>query len=296
MKRPITLALIPAALAFAADSPGVVPLEMQGNVAFVKAAIGNSGPLDMVLDSGTVYTTLDEAVAVKIGLDLSIKAQSSGARGTQQVSVIRDQTLRFCGLEVTEPIMIAYPLDFVSRRVGRRVDGIVGVEFLHKYVVEIDYPARQVRAHQPQSFAYSGPGDILPVTFDRRLPIVAGAVTPFAKEPIPARFQVDTGGAAAHVMLWKIFVEKHDLASGTRDVKEVDVTAFTGTTSQKQGRIEALRIGRTVVKEPMVGLNSYQYGDPEVFDGNLGSGFLKEFRLIFDLPHERMILERPAGR
>ncbi len=282
-----------APLSFAAD-PHTTALELQGNVAFVKASIGNSAPLDMALDSGTIRTTLDEAVATKLGLDLSMKAQSSGARGMQEISVIKGQTLRFCGLEMTEPVIIAYPLEFVSKRIGRHVDGIIGVEFLHQYVVEIDYPARQVRAFPPGAFVYAGSGEALPVTYDRRLPIVAGVITPFDRKPIAARFQVDTGGASAYVMLWKGFIEKHDVAAGTRDVKEVEMTGFTGTTTQKRGRIQALQIGKAVVTEPEVGLNDFQFGDPAVFDGNLGSGFLRQFKVIFDLPHDRMILERPA--
>jgi hypothetical protein len=174
------------------------------------------------------------------------------------------------------------------------VDGIIGVELFRKYVVELDYPRHQIRILAPDNFAYTGPGEAVPVTYDRRLPIVPGSVTPFGGKPIPARFQVDTGGARSSVMLWKGFIEKHGLTAGARDVTEVPVTGFTGTTKQKQGRIQAMQVGKITVTEPEVGLNSYQYGDPNIFDGNLGSGFLKEFKVVFDLPHDRLILERPA--
>ena len=282
--------------AAAADPPRIVSLEMQGNVAFVKASIGNSEPLDMALDTGTLYTTLDETVAIRLGLDLSMKAQSSGAKGMQEISVLKDQTLRFCGLEIKEPLMVSYPLEFVSKRVGRRVDGIVGVELLKRYVVEIDYPGRKVRVYTPETFAYAGPGEAVPVTYESRgLPLVSGSVTPYGREPIPARFQVDSGGAAAQAMFWKSFIEQHDLAAGARGTKEVQVTVFTGTTTQKQGRVQAIQIGTIVMNDPEVGFNDFQYGDPKVFGSNLGSGFLKQFKVIFDLPHDRMILERPAG-
>ncbi len=275
-------------------------IEMQGNVAFVKASIGNSGPLDMVLDSGTIRTTLDEAVATRLGFDLSMKAQSSGAKGMQQVSIIKDQAIHFCGLDVTEPLLLSYPLDFVSKRVGRHIDGILGVEFLRKYVVEVDYPARLVRAFQPAGWRYAGTGEALPVTYDRRLPIVTGVITPYDAKPIPVRLQVDTGGAGATVMLWKSFVEKNEMVKGAHGVTETAVTAFTGTTPQKQGRIQALQIGKVTIPDALVGLNDFQFGDPAIFDGNLGSGFLKQFKLIFDLPHDRLILEpappAPAAR
>jgi hypothetical protein len=281
--------------AAAAHPPCTTPLDLQGNVIFVKASIGNSVPLDMVLDSGSARTTLDEPVAERIGLDLSLKAQSSGANGMQEVSVVKDQTLRFCAVDVAEPLTVAYPLDFLSKRLGRRVDGIVGIELFQKYVVEIDYPARLIRILAPETFTYAGSGEVLPVTYDRRLPLVAGSVTPFGRAPIPVRFQVDTGGASACVMFWKGFMEKHDLAAGAHDLREVPVTGFTGTTMQKQGRVQAIQIGKIAVNAPEVGLNGFQYGDPKVFDANLGSGFLRQFKVIFDLPRNRIILEQPGA-
>ena len=280
----------------AIDNPRTTSFDLHKDVIFVKASIGNSEPLDMALDSGSVRTTLDEAVAKRLGLDLSMKALSSGARGMQEISAIKDQTLRFCGVEVTEPVMLAYPLDFLSKRLGRRVDGIIGVELLRKYVVEIDYPTRQVRVFTPEAFTYAGPGEVLLVTYDRRLPLVAGSVTPYGRDPIPVRLQVDTGGARDHVVFWKGFVEKHDLLAGARGLTEVQITGFTGTTTQKQGRVQAIQIGKIMVTEPEVVLSNSQYGDPNVFDGNLGSGFLNQFKLIFDLPRDRMILERPTGQ
>lgn len=293
----LILALTGATLpSSATDNPRTTSFDLHQNVIFVKASIGNSEPLDMGLDSGSVRTTLDEAVAKRLGLDLSMKALSSGARGTQEISAIKDQTLRFCGVEVTEPVLLAYPLDFLSKRLGRRVDGIIGVELLRKYVVEIDYQTRQIRVFAPEAFAYAGPGEVLPVTYDRRLPLVTGSVTPYGRDPIPVRLQVDTGGARAHVMFWKGFVEKHDLLAGARGLTDVQVTGFTGTTTQKHGRVQAIQIGKILVTEPEVGLGDHQYGDPNVFDGNLGSGFLKQFKLIFDLPRDRMILERPVGQ
>jgi len=281
-----------ALTAAASDPPRTAPFDLQGNVIFVKASIGYSAPLDMALDSGTARTTLDDRVAVRLGLDLSLKAQSSGAKGMQQVSVIKDQTLRFCGVDVAEPLMIAYPLDFLSKRVGRRVDGIIGIELLHRYVIEIDYPARAIRVVSPEAFTYAGSGEVLPVTYDRRLPLVAGSVTPFGGEPIPVRFQVDTGGASASVRFWKGFIEKHDLVAGARGLKEVSVTSFTGTTTQRQGQVQSLQIGKIAVKEPEAGFNDFQYGDPKVFDANLGNGFLQQFRVTFDLPRDRIILEQ----
>ena len=193
---------------------GTAPLELQKNVIFVKASIGDSAPLDMVLDSGTIRTTIDETAARGLQFDLSLKARSSGQNGDQEISAIQNQTLHFAGVEVTEAIMLAYPLDSVSKRVGRHMDGIIGVELLRKFVVTVDYAARRVEVLDPGMFVYPGAGESVSVTYAGRLPLVAASITPWGRAPIPVRLQVDSGGSAGSIVFWKEFVTRHDLLSG----------------------------------------------------------------------------------
>src|SRR5262249_24430849 len=86
----------------------VAPIELEHEVIFVTESIGNSGPLQMALDTGS-HTTLDEEIARKLGLDLSMKALSSGIKGRQQISVLKDLPLKFCGMQISEPIVMSYP-------------------------------------------------------------------------------------------------------------------------------------------------------------------------------------------
>jgi predicted aspartyl protease len=286
--------LVAGTAVFAVDPvrPATGGFELEKNVIVVKASIDGSRPLEMALDSGTVRTTLDETVARGLGLDLSRKALSSGANGTQEISVIPDRTLQINGVEVKEPLVISYPLDFLAKALGRRVDGIIGIELFRKHIVVIDYAARKLEICPPESYAASGKGVAVALTYDRSLPLVSGFVKPFGREAIPMKFQVDTGGSGVSVDLYKAFVEKHDLESGMRDVRDGSAVVFTGKTAAKEGRVESVQIGSIVVNEPQVRLHRFQYGDPAIFSGNLGSGFLKQFRLTFDLPHDRLIFER----
>lgn len=288
-----TRALFAAAFLSAALSAQPLPFELLKDVVFVKASIGNSAPLEMALDSGTIRTTLDEAVARRLGFDLSMKAQSSGANGTQEISILKDQTLQFAAVQVTEPLMLVYSLEFLSKVVGRRIDGIIGIELFRKYVVELDYPGRKIRILDPAGFKYAGAGESVPVTYYGRLPLVEGSVTPFGGSAVTTKFQLDTGGSGLAVDLWKDFVAQHSLLAGARDLVDVPSTVFTGTRMQKKGRIQAIQIGRLKVDEPEVRFNDFNFGTPDAFGGNLGSGFFRQFRIIFDLPHDRVIFERP---
>ncbi len=285
-----------AALAAAADTSKPIPFELhKQGVIFVQASIAGSAPLDFVLDSGTVRTTLDESVATRLGLDLSMKAQSSGANGMEQISVVKDQTLKFGGVEVAEPLVMVYPLDSLSKRLGRRVDGIIGVQLFRKHVVEIDYANHQLRIIAPEAFNYSGRAEAVPVTYDRDLPVVAGSVKPYGKDPIATHFQLDTGAAGTVVVFWKEFVQQHDLQPGVRDLTSTEATGFGGDHPAWNGRVEAIQVGGITLKEPVVRLADQRFGEPGVFGGNLGSGFYEQRRVTFDLPHDRVFFEPAAS-
>ncbi len=266
---------------------------MQGNVVFVKGVIGSSQALDLVLDSGSSRTSFGESVAAGLNYDLSLKALSATPNGQKELSVIKDLEIRLCGKQVVEPIAVVYPLEFLTKAVKRRVDGIIGIELFRKYVVVIDYPARTLQISEPDGFGYAGPGESIPVTYNRRLPIVAGYVTPFGGKPIPMKLMVDSGGSAVNADFSRAFGEKAGLVAGMREAKDSTVTIFRGDASSKRGRVQTLRIGNLSVNEPEVQVLDYQTTDAAVMDGTLGSEFLRQFKVIFDLPHDRIIFERP---
>jgi Aspartyl protease len=115
-------------------------------------------------------------------------------------------------------------------------------------------------------------------------------VTPFGRDPIETRFLLDTGASGTNVAFWKDFIEKHDLAAGVHGLSDTEATGFGGSHSAKEGLVRAIRIGGIRIADPKVRLNVIPYGDANVFGGNLGSSFFKQFKVTFDLPHDRLIL------
>jgi len=244
--------------------------ELQGNVIFVKGSIGNAQALDLVLDSGSARTSFDESLAASRNWDLSMKALSATPNGRQELSVLKDLEIQLCGKPVTEPLVTVYPLGFLSKAVKRRVDGIIGIELFRRFVVAIDYAARKLQVMEPDNFVYAGPGEPVPVSYNRRLPIVTGSVTPFGGQPIPVKLMVDSGGSAVNADFSKAFGETTGLLSGMREARDSKVTIFRGDTASKTGKVQALRIGNVSISAPEVQILDYQTTDPKVMDGTLG--------------------------
>ncbi len=270
-------------------------IEMQGSVMFVKGTVGKSGVVDLVVDSGSIRTSFDEQLAQGLGYDLSMKAQSAGGNGRQTLSVLRDVEVGICGKRVIDPIVVVYPLRFLTKAIKRQVDGVVGIEIFRKYVVVMDYPGRSMEIIDPAAFSYKGDGTVVPVQYAQKLPYVSGSITPFGGEPIPVKLMVDSGGSSFNVDFYQPFEEKHHIVSNLRDVRDSTSTMFTGDRPGKRGRAQWLSIGTLQVIDPEVQVlgpsKSSELGE---WDGTLGSGFLKQFKVIFDLPHDRIIFEIPG--
>ena len=273
---------------------GECGIDLQGNAMFAKGTVGDSGPLNLVLDSGSIRTSLDETLARSLGYDLSRKAQSSGGNGRQTLSVLTDVPVTLCGKTVVDPVVVVYPLEFLTKAIKRQVDGIVGIEIFRKYVVVLDYPKQRLEIIPSDGFTYQGSGTSIPVTYGERLPIVAGYVTPFGGEPIPIQLMVDSGGSAVNVDFYHPFEEKSRLAPVCATPGTHTRRCSPATGRSKRGRVQALSIGGVRLEEPEVQiLGEAKEGGFPGWDGTLGSGFLKQFRVIFDLPHDRIVLERP---
>ena len=273
---------------------GQCGIDLQGNVMFVKGIVGTSGPLNLVIDSGSIRTSLDETLAKSLGYDLSRRAQSSGGNGRQELSVLTDLPVTLCGKTVVDPVVVVYPLAFLTKAVKRQVEGIIGIQIFRKYVLILDYPNRRLEIIEPASFTYEGPGTMIPVTYQEQLPIVTGSVTPFGGDPIPIKLMVDSGGSALNVDFYHPFERKSNLSSSLRNARDSYATMFTGDRPSKRGRVQALTIAGLTMDEPEVQvLGEAKAGGFDGWDGTLGSGFLKQFRVTFDLPHDRIILERP---
>ena len=56
------------------------------------------------------------------------------------------------------------------------MDGILGYDFIRRFVVAIDFVKQELRLYDARSFKYDGPGESIPVTFSGNHPHVDAEV------------------------------------------------------------------------------------------------------------------------
>ena len=279
--------------------PLVIPFELVTRHILIRVKINNSDPLWFIFDTGDKVAIVDLGRAKSLGLTLQGEVNVGGAgAGTLKGSTVRDASLNVIGVEGNpQPVMLAIPLDGLEPRFGHDIDGIIGADFIKQFVVEIDYSARVLRLHEKNTFAYSGSGEILPLTFIHGgYPVIdAGVVIP-GREKVAGRFILDFGSGASLALHTPFIREQNLLSPSQKTIRAMGAGGAGGKINGRSGRVAELRIGKFQIDSPLTLFSedtSGAFATSEI-QGNIGAMILAKFRAFLDYGRNRIILEPNA--
>jgi len=171
---------------------------------------------------------------------------------------------------------------------GHRFDGILGGDFIRRFVVEIDYEAKVVTLLDAGSFQYHGNGEVIPIKLIGRSPTVLAKLVQNGHQAIEGRYGIDTGGSAG-LAVFGPFIRKHSLIDRAQNTISVSAPNPGGKMKAIVGRVTSLQLGKMVINNPIIGFSpDTTFGD---FDGNIGGEILRRFRIILDYSRGQLILE-----
>ncbi len=261
-----------------------IPFEFVGNHIYLRARINNSEPLWFLLDSGAAASYFGVQQAKALGLDVqgrSIKVAFSlpGVRLLNQN--FSTQSFGFSAYD------------------GHAIDGMLGYDFINRFVIEIDYVNRTVNLYNPQDYKYSGFGAVIPLIMleddsGGKVPLVRAKIMQLGRAPIEGKFIADLGWRAA-ITFNTPFVEANKLLQPNQKTIQAVIGAGAMVRESKQpaGRLPNIQLGRFTILNPVAIFFQDKQGvmaSPE-FDGVLGNEVLRRFKVIFDYSREQMILE-----
>ena len=279
----------------AAQAPVQIAFDPQARHVIVQATVNGSRPLSFILDTGANTAIVRTDVANELGLTLEGTVGVGGAgTGAQQTgSFVRNATWSLVGLAgFKQAVSLALPLPELPPAMGRRIDGIIGGEFIRQFVVELDYQKRALTLHDPASFRYAGAGEEIPIDFvNVTHPTLAAKVTA-GGEVLERRFLLDIGSGGA-LALHSPFVREQKLLEHRTTIRAIGGAGAGGRVTGRHGRVDALQIGRFVLKEPVTMFSQDAGGAfaNSALAGNIGAQVIMRFRLFLDYGRRRIILE-----
>ena len=293
--------LIATAPSIATTAPLEVPFEITSNKPFVQVTINGSTPRWFILDTGcSGGSVIARRCADELKLELSEPVSThlgAGAGVSVGVATTPDVTLSLASDTMSVPALRVFPLDHVSPYEGRRVEGLLGEDFMRGHVVTIDYARQTLRVFEPASFQVPAGGVTIPIRLEYGLVVARGSITPAGQTPIPCRFIIDTGVRTTLVLFHPFSLAHHLLGPQGSGISGTIGGGAGGETRGDMGRLASMSIGTVTIARPTAMCSRDTAGvfadrDP---DGIVGGELLRHYRVTFDYPHQRLILEPAAG-
>jgi hypothetical protein len=261
-----------------------------GKTIYLSARINNSRPMWFLLDTGAGASLIDARRARTLGLKSEGEAATSGRGGSSEMSFTKGVSFTLPGVRLLNQTVVSIPFNNIAGHFRRNFGGILGYDFISRFVVQIDYVNQTITLYDPQGYNYKGSGHRVPITVDGT-PFVKAEVQVNGREPVQGRFMIDTGFDGA-TTLYGPFIKAHNLLQSngkTMGITRAGVAQSKGVKS----RIERFTFGgfsfRNVITNFLLGEKGTE-ADTDIA-GLIGNEVLREFKVILDYSRQEMILE-----
>lgn len=280
-----------------------IPFELVNNQILLKVSFEDSPPLTFAMDTGASFNVLSLELAKKIRLPLQPfgKAGGMGEKTPEAFFTTDKYTLGLQGATLTDQMFVATSFDVLDECGKLATEpltyvGVLGRDFFDNFVVTIDYNLKQIDLYDPQSFKYKGKGKSIPLELDNRMTIIRAKVKDEQNKTSIAKLIVDTGaGGDSFLTLNRQFAADNGQFPPKEKLTPSTECGVGGVSEGKsfEGKMKSLKIGdfeltnlRTFFRDKAI--------SPE-YDGTISGIALRDYKLTFDYPHKRMILEKIGG-
>ena len=269
-----------------ADRSEGIPFEFIGNHLYIPVTVSGKERLWM-LDTGAGMTVLDRAFAKELGLELEgeLKGQGAGGRiATAAFATLPPYSVK--GIQFQGQTAAVIDMNGLIRKLGIEVVGILGFDFLSRFVTKIDFANELVSFYEPETFRYAGNGHVLDMHIDNSVFSVEATLDGTHS----GNWLFDVGAGTTHLdgryALREGYAKKDGIlrmghgAGGEYQLKEI--------------KCDSIQFAGFTVHDPEI---DFSYGGTDTTFtadqiGVLGNSLFRNFVLYCDYAGERLIVEQ----
>jgi hypothetical protein len=268
-----------AVLATTGARAAPLPASFRDGLIFVTVEAGGAEGL-FLLDTGAAGTVLDPWFAEAAGAALGRRRDVEGRGGEVAARDAAPMRLRLQGGPDAEVAPVVADLSDASRAMQLPLAGILGDDFLKRFVLTLDYRDRTLGV----SGAAKPPPDAAPIRMGAIPYIQARAV--LGSRTADGDFQLDTGSNTA-VEFWRPFADRW--LGGARGVRDVGL-GVAGETTIERGQVDALDVAGRRILAPEVNFADETAPAADAgpaYAGVIGGPAWAGLVLVLDMPHRR---------
>jgi len=240
-----------------------------------------------VLDSGAGKSVIDSTYASEMGFEPEGKIKGKGAGHAVDISFAVIPPFSIQGITFDSQQVTSLNLEPFFNKFDIDVGGILGYDFLSRFVTKIDYANQLISFYQPDEFEYHGSGNSIDAPLRGNLF--------FAPATVDGRYSgqwaIDLG--AGSVSFHYPFATENNL----QDCDGIERTGMGagGTFKEKVCQFSTIEFGGYTIKDPLIGVPTDEvigaFGSREV-SGNLGNTLFRHFIFYLDYLTQRLIVEK----
>ena len=272
-----------------------LPFELAPGSLIVTTGTVAGTSLSMIVDSGAESTVLNSTRLDQLHLHATGRFGIGAGGGDTVAGYVPHVTFDLAGAKLRDLTVAAIDFTVLEAVFGRRIDGILGYDFLSRFVVEIDYAHDVMRLHDRSRYAHAG-GAAIPITLEGSTPWVDASIDVPGQAPIGGHFTIDTG-CGCEVSLTTPFTDGNHLLDAFHPLPQGISAGAGGVTRSLTGEIPALHVGALTIDRPTADFARDATGataDPESA-GLIGAMIFRHYVLVLDYAGERMWLDAPTG-
>jgi predicted aspartyl protease len=278
-------------------SPVTISTQVALGLVYMQGQVNDSGPLNVILDSGASASIVSPQVAEAAGLTSARSAEAAGiGKGSSQTLRLIDSCEFKWGaskkqLSLTHQGAAILPIDYISAQVGKRVDAIFGSNVFVSFSITVDYEHETATFFPPGAELHPS-GTPIPIQVSGKVPFVTATVEGENGKTVSGLFLVDSG-TAGQLILNRKFLEAHPglLATGSF-VDAPAVSAVGGEIRFKIVRVPRIGVGPHLFSGVVAAVPESSSGVLEnaAIAGFIGAGLLSRFTVTWDYANQRMYL------
>jgi hypothetical protein len=276
-----------------------LPFTMEANHIILQVRLNGRAPIGFLVDTGDGHESINTPRAPAFGLSSYGNTASFGGGNLAQFSFASGATFTFPGIELHNQHVDLLDQTGLEKALGVPLGGILGYDFLSRFIVEIDYEAKIITLYKPSAWHYNGHGSVVPITFDDGIPFFEAQIT-VPTQPVIHAYMCMDFGAADTMTFTSPFVRAHNLiqlaGTDTRTLKAAGLENQFFAQTNMRGHIDTFRLGGLVAHSIPVSLSANTSGaySDDTFAGTVGEGIYTRYQVFLDYPHHRAIFEPTA--
>ncbi len=262
-----------------------VPFRFSGNHIYMPVTV-NCKERYWVLDTGASMSVIGSKFAKELGLETAGNMKGGAANSTVDVQFATLPPFSVKGIEFDAQQIAVIDLEPLNKLINIQIDGILGFDFLSRFVTKVDFAHELVSFYDPKTFSYVGDGTKLDVHLKDGVFVTKATLD------------------GAHSGTWLCDLGASGMSLEGAYAKRSGFLDRNGIESMGRGAGEAYRSKRVMcdsisfagytLKKPRLHFPIDKIDTVSAPDeiGNLGNTLFRNFVLYVDYANEQMIVEQ----